>query len=238
MLIQEHVCRMEMVYSCNKSFNVVPVIREEGHVFNHLQNWIELELDCCYLETFGGTRNSTELRADALVLLMWIPGEYFCVLVCPLAYLFRLSPMISPPTRTLTLFFPSNTSCLWLMVKMGLWVDVTSVFSLTAVQEEGGGFSHLRERKTEDEKEEERTTALSVHKCRRSDVTRHRCVAQLWPERGRPETSYHRSLGNSFFTLVILWNFFFGISFGISFLSVCVCVSSVSGYGDTRWSVP
>lgn len=132
--------------------------------------------------------------------------------------------MISPPTRTLTLFFPSNTSCLWPMVRMGLWVDVTSVFSLTGVQEEGGGFSHLRERKTEDEKEEERTTALSVHKCRCSDVTRHRCVAQLWPKRGRPETSYHRSLGNWFFTLFILWNFFFGISFGISFLSVCVCV--------------
>lgn len=159
-----------------------------------------------------------ELRADALVLLMRIPEEYFCVFVCPLVYSFRLSPMISPPTRTLTLFFPSNTSCLWLMVRMGLWVDVTSVFSLTAVQEEGGGFSHLKERKTEDEKKEERRTALSVHKCRCSDVTRHRCVAQLWPERGRPETSYQRSLGNSFFTLVILWNFFSGISF----LSVCV----------------
>lgn len=116
---------------------------------------------------------------------------------CVPSCVFILSlPMISPPTRTLTLFFPSNTSCLWPMVRMGLWVDVTSVFSLTGVQEEGGGFSHLRERKTEDEKEEERTTALSVHKCRCSDVTRHRCVAQLWPKRGRPETSYHRSLGN------------------------------------------
>lgn len=103
------------------------------------------------------------------------------------------------------------------MVRMGLWVDVTSVFSLTAVQDEGGGFSHLRERKTEDEKEEERTTALSVHKCRSSDVTRQMCGAAA-VQKGK--TGIFRSL--------VSWEFIFHYShlmelFLWNSFSVCVC---------------
>lgn len=111
---------------------------------------------------------------------------------------------ISSPTLTLTLFFPCNTSCLLLMVRMGLWVDVTSVFSPTAIQEEGGGFSHLRERKTGQEKEEENDVLIETQMCAAA---------------GR--ISDLRSLGNSFFHSSRLIMNVFHLNF---FLCSCVCI--------------
>lgn len=158
MLIQEHEWMLKMLYSCNKSFNVLLV---------RTGTWL-LSRDIFW---------NTDLRADALVLLMWIPGEYFCVLVCPLGYSFRLSlwsvhPLEHSPYSSL-LTLPvcgrcSGWDCGWMWLLSSRWLESRRKEEASHILERG----RQRTRKRKRERQHSQFTNVDAVMSQDTDVWR------------------------------------------------------------------